>query len=105
MTTKKKSSAIKYLESLRGGPLSFGQLLHSIRICDEISQSQLADMVGMSRSNICDIEKNRRTVSLERAAEFAEVLGYSQNQFVATVIEDQLREAGMPFIVELKKAA
>jgi transcriptional regulator with XRE-family HTH domain len=69
------------------------------------SQVQLADMVGMSRSNICDIEKDRRTVSLEKAAEFARVLGYSENQFVATIIEDQLRSAGLPFMVELKKAA
>lgn len=105
MNTRKKSSAERYLESLRGGPLTFGKLLHSIRICDEISQVQLADMVGMSRSNICDIEKDRRTVSLEKAAEFARVLGYSENQFVATIIEDQLRSAGLPFVVELKKAA
>ena len=105
MNTKRKSDAIKYLESLRKGPLTFGQLLHSIRLADEISQAQIADMVGMSRSHICDIEKDRRTVSIERAAQFAEVLGYSKNQFVAAVIDDQLREAGLPFVVELKKAA
>ena len=105
MNTKRKSSAIKYLESLRKGPLTFGQLLHSIRLADEISQAQIADMVGMSRSHICDIEKDCRTVSIERAAQFAEALGYSKNQFVAAVIDDQLREAGLPFVVELKKAA
>ena len=105
MNTKKKSNATKYLEALRGGPLTFGKLLHSIRTCDEISQAELAHRIGMSRSNICDIEKDRRTVSLERAVQFADVLGYSRNQFVSTVIEDQLREAGLKFIVELKKAA
>lgn len=69
------------------------------------SQTQLADMMGMSRSNICDIEKGRRTVTIEKAAQFAEVLGYSENQFIAMVIEDQLRHAGIPLVVELKKAA
>jgi transcriptional regulator with XRE-family HTH domain len=105
MNTRKKSNAVKYMESLRGGPLTFGRLLHSIRICDEISQTQLADMMGMSRSNICDIEKDRRAVTIEKAAQFAKALGYSENQFIATVIEDQLRQAGIPLMVELKKAA
>jgi hypothetical protein len=35
----------------------------------------------------------------------AKVLGYSERQFVATVIEDQLKDAGMPFVIELKEAA
>lgn len=105
MNTKKKGDALKYLESLRGERLTFGRLLHSIRICDEISQTQLAEMMGMSRSNICDIEKDRRTVTIEKAARFAEVLGYSKNQFIAAVIDDQLTEAGIALVVELKKAA
>jgi len=105
MSTKKKSTAIKFIESLRGGPLTFGDLLRSTRKCDEISQAELARLMHMSRSHICDIENNRRTVSFERAACFAKVLGYSERQFIATVIEDQLRDAGMPFIVEIKMAA
>lgn len=105
MTTKGKSSAIKFLESIRNGPLSFGDLLRSTRHCDDISQAELARLMHISRSHLCDIENNRRTVSLERAALFAKVLGYSEKQFVATVIEDQLRNAGMNFTVELKIAA
>ena len=105
MNTKKKSSALKYLESLRGGPLTFGQMIHSIRMSDDISQSKLADKMLMSRSHLCDIENGRRFVSIEKAAQFAKVLGYSEAQFVAMVLEDQLRTAGMPFVVELKKAA
>ncbi len=105
MSTKNKSAAIKFLESVRGGPLTFGELLRSTRLCHEISQAELALRMGMSRSHICDIESNRRSVSLEKASQFAKVLGYSESQFVGTVIEDQLREAGMPFIVELRKAA
>jgi len=105
MSIKNKSTTIKFLESVRGGPLTFGDLLRSTRLCDEISQSELARLMHMSRSHICDIENNRRTVSIERASQFAKVLGYSERQFVSTVIEDQLRNAGMPFVVELKKAA
>lgn len=105
MSTKKKSSTVQFLESLRDGPMSFGQLLRSIRMCDELSQAELARLMNMSRSHICDIENNRRSISIERAAEFAKMLGYSEQQFVAAAIEDQLREAGIPFRVELRKAA
>lgn len=104
MNTKKKSEAIKFLDSLRGRPLTFGDLIRSTRISDEISQADLARLMHMSRSHLCDIENSRRAVSLEKAALFAKILGYSEQQFVATVIEDQLRAAGMPFVVELKKA-
>lgn len=52
-----------------------------------------------------DGSAGRRFVSIEKAAQFAKVLGYSEAQFVAMVLEDQLRTAGMPFVVELKKAA
>lgn len=105
MNTKKKSDTISFLDSLRGGPLTFGGLLRSTRLCDEISQAELARLMHMSRSHLCDIENGRRTVSVEKAAEFAKVLGYSAPQFIATLIEDQLRTAGMPFVVELRKAA
>lgn len=105
MITKKKSSAMKFLEKIGGGQLTFGSMIHSIRLCDEISQTSLAEKMHMSRSHLCDIENGRRFVSVEKAAEFAKVLGYSETQFVATLIEDQLRNAGMPFVVELKKAA
>jgi hypothetical protein len=55
----------------------------------------------ISRAHPCDIEKGRRTVSAERAAQFARVLGYSVNQFVATALEDQLRKAGLKVRVHL----
>ena len=106
MTISRKTKAtLEFLDSLRDEPLTFGEYLRSIRICDEISQAELARRMNMSKSHLCDIENNRRTVSFEKAAEFARVLGYSEQQFVEMVIETQLRNANMPFVVELKKAA
>jgi transcriptional regulator with XRE-family HTH domain len=101
---KKKSDAMKFLEKLNGGPLTFGSMIESIRQCDEISQVDLAKRMSLSRAYLCDIEKGRRPVSPERAAEFAKVLGYSVAQFVATAIGDQLRHAGLKFTVDLKAA-
>lgn len=95
---------MKFLEKLNGGPLTFGRMIESLRQCDEISQVDLAKRVKISRAQLCDIEKGRRLVSPERAAQFAKVMGYSAAQFVATAIGDQLRQAGLKFSVELKAA-
>ncbi|HLB58471.1 MAG TPA: helix-turn-helix transcriptional regulator [Bdellovibrionota bacterium] len=99
-----KSRARKFLEELRGGPLTFGQMISSLRLADEITQVGLARKMKISRAHLCDIENGRRTVSIERAAEFAKVLGYSVNQFVAVALEDQAREAGLKVKIFMKAA-
>ena len=58
----------------------------------------------MSRAHLCDIEKGRRAVTPEKAAEFAKVMGYSVNQFVAQAIEDSLKRMGLDLRVEIKAA-
>jgi len=104
MNIKNKSDARRFFEKLRGGPLTFGRMIQSFRLCDEISQVNLAKKMKISKAHLCDIEKGRRMVSSERAAAFAKVMGYSVQQFVATAIEDQLRQAGLKFTVALKAA-
>lgn len=103
MSTK-KSPARKTLERVRGNELTFGKMLESLRVCDELTQVQMARKLGVSRAHLCDIEKGRRAVTPEKAAEFAEVLGYSKNQFVAQAIEDSLRRIGLNLKVEIKAA-
>lgn len=107
MTTNKmrESEARRFLQELRGGPLSFGQMIKSLRIADEISQVDLADQMQISRAHLCDIEHGRRTVSVERAGRFAKEMGYSETQFIAVALDDQLREAGVRARVELLKVA
>ena len=100
----KLSAARKYLQKLRGGPLTFGKMIESLRKSDDISQVQLAQKMGLSKANLCDIEKGRRSVTPETAAHFAKIMGYSVNQFVSVAIEDQLRKAGLKLKVELKAA-
>ena len=105
MSTKsQKSEAIKFLEDLRGGPLTFGRMIESFRKCDATTQEQLAHKMRISKAHLCDIEKGRRMVSPERAAKFARVMGYLVEQFVAVAIEDQLDKAGLKMKVLLKAA-
>lgn len=103
MSTK-KSLARKTLEKNRGNELTFGKMLESLRVCDELTQAKMARKLSVSRAHLCDIEKGRRAVTPEKAAAFAEALGYSKNQFVAQAIEDSLRRIGLNLKVEIRAA-
>lgn len=91
----KKSDAMKFLEGVIGGPLTFGALIRSIRQGEEESLETFASKLGVSRQNLSDIEQNRRGVSVERAAEWAVKLGYSSEQFVELALQAQLDSAGL----------
>jgi plasmid maintenance system antidote protein VapI len=95
--------AIEFFESLHG-PLTFGGMLWSIRVCDELSQTEFAEMLGVSRSHICDIEKGRKVVSPERAANWARILGYPDTVFVQLALQEQLDKAGVKMSVKVETA-
>ncbi|MCB9029883.1 MAG: helix-turn-helix transcriptional regulator [Deltaproteobacteria bacterium] len=108
MSTKKrrgsKSESMSFLESLAGEEFSFAALLKSIRKGEGLSQVEFAELLGISRSHLCDIEKGRKAVSPARAAQFANVLEYSPEQFVRIVLQEQLDNAGLKIKVELRAA-
>lgn len=104
-TKKKKSDAIKFLEGLSGGPLTIGELIEAIRLADEQTQPEFAKRLGISKSHLNDIEKGRKSVSLERAARFARYLRLSEAQFVTLALQSQLDEARLNYKVDLKKSA
>lgn len=79
-------------------------MIASIRLADGVQQVELARRMKISRAHLCDIESGRRSVSVDRAAQFARVLGYSANQFVAVAVEDELRKAGLKVKVRLEAA-
>jgi DNA-binding XRE family transcriptional regulator len=101
---KTNKSAKLVLERLNGGPLAFGQLIESIRKCDEISQAELARRIGVSKQNLCDLEKGRKTASIERAVKFAHALNYPVHMFVGTLLEEQLRKAGVKIKIKMEAA-
>lgn len=85
----------EFLDELNGGPLTFSQMMESFRLCDEASLVEYARRLGVSRQYLCDVEKGRRTVSLERAAEWGRILGYGEELFMKLALEQQARAAGL----------
>ncbi len=100
MSTSKKSAS-HYLEA-KYGKMTLGDFIKSLRESDEISQTEFALRLKISRANLCDIEKNRKLVSPERAARFAKVLGYPEVLFVKLSLEDILRQSNLKYQIDLK---
>lgn len=104
MSTRKKSDALEFLETLTGGPLTLGRLIETIRITDELTQAGLAKKLGISRSHLNDIEKGNKAVSPGRAVRFARALGYSERQFLTLSLQAILDLAKLKFKVNIEAA-
>ncbi len=106
MTTRrlKDFSDDKFLEGLLGGPLTLGLALMAIRETLGVSQTAFAKKLGLTRARLCDIEKGRRSVSLETAAGFAKRLKHPVETMVKLALQDQVHRAKLKLKVEVKAA-
>jgi transcriptional regulator with XRE-family HTH domain len=84
--------------------MTFGGLIRSLRMSDEISQVDLAKKIGVSKQFLSDVEHNRKEVGIGFAKKVAAALGYSIEPLIELLIRDQLRRQKLNYIVELKKA-
>jgi transcriptional regulator with XRE-family HTH domain len=104
MRTRGKSETMAFLESVAGRPLTLGGLLESIRLSEDMSQTEFSKKLRISASHLCDIEKGRKVISPERAARFAKILGRSQPQFVRLALQELVDEAGLKLKVDVAAA-
>jgi transcriptional regulator with XRE-family HTH domain len=101
MTTKtKKTSAETYLENLLG-PLSLASLVEAIREGEEWTKKHMAEELGVSATYYSDFVAGKKPVSPQKAALWAEQLGYDPMQFVELAIQDQLERSNLPYKVQL----
>ncbi len=87
------------------GKRTIGAFLRSWRLGQELSQTEFARKLGLSRANLCDIEMDRKGVSTERAAQIARRLGYSVNVLVEMVLEEELAKNGLDLAVTVRPRA
>lgn len=103
MTTKKNLSAREALKDVLKS--SFGTFVRDIRESDEISQTELARRMSVSRQFINAVEKDKANVSLEMAMKIARALGYPYEAFVEILLNDMLRKSGIKKVVHLESKA
>jgi transcriptional regulator with XRE-family HTH domain len=63
-----------------------------------------ANKLGVSKAHLCDIEKGRRNVSVERAVKWAKLLRHSERQFVKLAFQGELDAKGIRLTVDVKAA-
>lgn len=74
--------------------MAFGELLASLRKQEGLTQQQLADKVGMSRSAIANIESGKQGVVLTAVFAFAEALSRPPHDLIPLVtLESKIRSA------------
>lgn len=95
MATKSTKETLALLDELIGEKLTFGNMLANIRECEEMSQTDFAKILGVSRHYLCDVEHDRKNVSAATAYEYAKKLGYSTKQFVRLALQGQIDRAGI----------
>ena len=90
MTTKVKAEAFFENEM---GPMTFGAFLVGVRHSMGISQADFARKLKVSRSMICDIEKERVLVSPTLAMKIAKTGKFPKDMAIKYCLQDQLRKA------------
>ncbi|MEM9243735.1 MAG: helix-turn-helix domain-containing protein [Pseudomonadota bacterium] len=99
---KRSKKTMRTLEKITRGKLTMGKMLLAIRQCEEASQAEFADKLGISRQRLCDIEHQRRFISPKMAAHYAQILGYSAEQFIRVSLQDMLKNDGLNATVDIK---
>lgn len=102
MTTKKRARTV--LRKLLGH-VSFGEVFCALRGARELTQVEMADLLGITKQDLCNIEKGRKLVSVERAASFARSLDMSERVFAKYALQDQLHKAGLKGEVSITDVA
>ena len=93
------------IEAIIGVKLTLGKAIWSLRRSDQRTQQELAKALGVSKQYLCDLEHDRKEVSLRQAAKFAALLGQSEKHFVRLAIQDLLLRNNMHYEVDLHDAA
>lgn len=98
MSTKKKASILLKKEI---GSLNFGTFLRAARSSQGLTQAEMAKILGVSVSVICDIEKGRQLVSPSLAVKIAKKAKLSKKLAVKLCLQDQLDKAKIKMEVDI----
>ena len=101
----KKSDSVRFLENLAGGTLTFARLLRSTRLAEEMSQTEFAKRLGITKQHLSNIENGRKIVTPERAFKWAKKLGYHELQWAELALQEAMDKARLGVRVHLERAA
>jgi len=97
MTTKR---LIPFLEK-ELGPVNFAMYMRVSRNTLELTQTEMAKKLKISKSSLCDIEKSRQTPSLALAIKIVKMARLSEKMAVRYWLQDQVERAKLKFKVDI----
>jgi DNA-binding XRE family transcriptional regulator len=77
------------------GPISFSVFMRAARTSMDLTQEEFGKRLGISRANVCDIEKGRHLVSAELAVKVARKVGLPEKYALQACLQDQVRRTGV----------
>ena len=98
--------ALMVLDDFIQEPLTFGEMIKTIRQTEyeNMTQQAFAELIGISKSRLSDIENNRKLISITKAIEMANKLGQSKRFFVMVAMQDMLSRNNLNYRVEINPA-
>lgn len=95
------SSAVKFMEEL-AGPVTIGMLIRAYRTRNELTLSELGEIIGQSVSYVSDLERDKKSVSLAQVRDIAERMEESVEHYARVWIKQELSEANINADVEIR---
>jgi transcriptional regulator with XRE-family HTH domain len=86
------------------GPLTFGRVLKAWRLCEELSQKDLAKRLRVSRYTLAKLESGRRVPSLKCAEKIAKKMGAMPQQWVRLALQDYINKSGVDYSIKVEVA-
>ncbi len=96
--TISKGAAARFSKEM--GPLTFALFMRVSRGYLGLTQAEFGKKLGISRTNVCDIEKGRQLVSATFAIRVAKKAHLSETQALRACLQDQARKVG--YVISLK---
>ena len=75
------------------GPLTFAHVMRVARNSLGLTQADFGKKFGLSKANVCDIEKGRHVVSTTFALKIARKIGFPEKLALQACFQDQLLKA------------
>lgn len=85
------------------GALTFGRLLKSHRLGEELTQVELAKHLKISKQSLNDLEHGRKIPSIRRAVQIAKRMGVMEELVVQLILQDHVRREKLNFTVSVSK--
>lgn len=85
-----KRNAVKELEKITGKKTSFAMALKAYRTREGLTQSDLAEKLGVKKSYISNVENQRNFVTVEQAFNIAEALQEPSRIWIKWALQDSV---------------